>query len=500
MLLSIPLIAWAGMVSKLITDWSTNPQYEFGVFVPVFILYLLGRRWGSRPLGSTYRSVGLLTAIGLMIMLLLLPLQIIQEANPDWRPFNWIHAAIVVAFSLIPIAIIGGLGWVRHFFGPFLLIFSALPWPLATEQAVLQALSGAVTTVTVELLNLINIPALQRGNVIEIAAGSVGIADACSGIRSLAGTLMASLFFGEFYRLGIAKRIGLIGGGCLMSFFLNLCRAFFLSWRAAVEGIHSIETWHDPAGFTIFAISFACLWFLATMMSQNKNENVPAIQTKYNLPRIGIGWLSCGFLWMCFIHLGSDLWYKYREGRRAASVEWELRWPATGKSFQFVEVPSEARTILRYTTGKSAKFDWKDGSIWQVYFFRWAPGRSSVQLATMHRPEVCLPAIGYKLVETIDSVSIPVSSISIPFSGSLFEGAGTRVFVYRCLWEDFPMVGLTRNENFDMSIEGRLLAAWYGRRNLGQRLLQIAMMGLNNEDEARAQLQQKLADMIVLKG
>ena len=204
------------MVSKLTTDWSTNPQYEFGVFVPVFILYLLGRRWGSRPLGSTYRSVGLLTAIGLMIMLLLLPLQIIQEANPDWRPFNWIHAAIVVAFSLIPIAIIGGLGWVRHFFGPFLLIFSALPWPLATEQAVLQALSGAVTTVTVELLNLINIPALQRGNVIEIAAGSVGIADACSGIRSLAGTLMASLFFGEFYRLGIAKRIGLIGGGCLM--------------------------------------------------------------------------------------------------------------------------------------------------------------------------------------------------------------------------------------------------------------------------------------------
>ena len=34
----------------------------------------------------------------------------------------------------------------------------------------------------------------------------------------------------------------------------------------------------------------------------------------------------------------------------------------------------------------------------------------------------------------------------------------------------------------------------------GQRLLQVAIMGLNNEDEARAQLQQKLADMIVLKG
>ena len=500
MLVSIPLIAWAGMVSKLTTDWSTNPQYEFGVFVPVFILYLLGRRWGSRPDRSISRNVVLMTAIGLLIMLLLLPLRIVQEANPDWRPFNWFHAAIVVSFSLIPIAIVGGSAWVRHFFGPFLLIFSALPWPLATEQAVLQALSGAVTTVTVELLNLINIPALQRGNVIEIAAGSVGIADACSGIRSLAGTLMASLFFGEFYRLGTANRIALIGGGCLMSFFLNLCRAFFLSWRAAVEGIHSIEKWHDPAGFTIFAISFACLWFLATLMSQNKNENLPAVRTEINLSRFGFGWLSCGLLWMCAIYLGSDLWYKFRDGRRSPSVEWELRWPETGKSFQFVEVPSEARSILRYTSGKSAKFDWNDGSKWQVFFFRWAPGRSSVQLATMHRPEVCLPAIGYKLLDTIDSVSIPVSAINIPFSGSLFECDGNRVFVYRCLWEDFPVVGLARNQNFDMSISGRLLAAWHGRRNLGQRLLQIAIMGPSNEDEARAQLQQKLVDMIVLKG
>lgn len=500
MLVSIPLIAWAGLISKLTTDWSTNPQYEFGVFVPVFIFYLLLRRWGSRPSSSILRPVGLMTAIGLLIMLLLLPLQIIHDANPDWRPFNWFHAAIVVAFSLIPIAIVGGSAWVRHFFAPLLLIFSALPWPLATEQAVLQALSGAVTTVTVELLNLINVPALQQGNVIEIAAGSVGIADACSGIRSLAGTLMASLFFGEFYRLGMAKRIALIGGGCLMAFLLNLCRAFFLSWRAAVEGIHSIEKWHDPAGFTIFAISFACLWFLATLMSQNKNEDLPAIQPEINLARFRLGWLCCGLLWMVAIHLGSDLWYKFREGRRSASVEWELRWPESSKSFQFVEVPSEARSILRYTSGKSAKFAWQDGSMWQVFFFRWAPGRSSVQLATMHRPEVCLPAIGYKLVETTESVSIPVSSISIPFSGSLFECDGNRVFVYRCLWEDFPVVGLTRNQNFDMSIQGRLLAAWYGRRNLGQRLLQVAIMGLNNEDEARAQLQQKLADMIVLKG
>ena len=499
MLVSIPLIAWAGLISKLTTDWSTNPQYEFGYFVPFFILYLLGRRWSSRPAVSPLRPVVPAITIGLLIMFLLLPLRIVQEANPDWRPFNWFHASVVIAFSLVPIVVIGGLHWVRHFLFPFLLIFAALPWPLATEQAVLQGLSEAVTTVTVELLNLINIPAMQRGNVIDIAAGSVGIADACSGIRSLAGTLMASLFFGEFYRLGFLKRIALVAGGCSISFLLNLCRAFFLSWRAAAEGIHSIERWHDPAGFTIFAISFASLWLLATLMMKGESGDTPPIAKKLELPVVRLRWITCGIFWMLAVHIMSDAWYRSREGKRPTSIEWDLRWPEQSKSFRFTEVPHEARSILRYTSGKSAKFDWNDGSLWQVYFFHWAPGRSSAQLATMHRPEVCLPAIGYKFVEQVEPVGMPISAVTIPFTGSLFECDGSRVYVYRCLWEDFPVTGVTRNRNFDMSIRGRLLAAWYGRRNLGQRLLQVAITGMSSEQQARDHLQRRLTDLIVLK-
>ena len=92
-----------------------------------------------------------------------------------------------------------------------------------------------------------------------------------------------------------------------------------------------------------------------------------------------------------------------------------------------------------------------------------------------------------------------VSSITIPFTGSLFDCNGSQVYVYRCLWEDFPVTGVARNRNFDMSIKGRLLAAWYGRRNLGQRLLQIAITGMSNEQDARTQLQRRLTDLIVLK-
>ncbi len=500
LVVSIPVIAWSAFIRKMTTDWSTNSQYEFGYFVPFFILYLLARRWGSRPPASRDLSTRLAAILGIGILLLLLPIRIIQEASPDWRPLNWLHGTLLVILSLVPFAIIGGWAWVRHFSLPFLLIFAALPWPLSTEQAVLQGLSRVVTTFTVELLNMINIPALQRGNVIDMAAGSVGVADACSGIRSLAGTLMASIFFGEFFRLGATNRLILVLGGCLISFGLNLFRAFFLSWRAAVEGLQSIEKWHDPAGLTIFAISFAGLWFLANWMTKGEPQpNLPDPE-KFQLPSFGYKWIVPGVLWTIAIGVISEMWYRNREGKRPVPIAWSLEWPPESASFKFTPVPPETRAILRYSSGKSASFRWNDGSAWQVFFFHWAPGKSSVQLATMHRPEVCLPAVGFRYVSEASALEMSLPGVTLPFSGGIFDCESGRVYVYRCLWEDFPIIGLTRDRNFDMSVTGRLLSAWHGRRNLGQRLLQVVIQGAPSEESAREQLRTKLADLVELKG
>jgi exosortase len=262
------------MILKLRTDWATNPQYEFGIFVPFFIIYLLGRRWTTRPPPEPDLHTGLILAVAVLALLFLLPIRIVQEANPDWRPLNWVHAATAIVVTLIPFARTGGSRWVRHFLLPFLLILFALPWPLQIEQATLQALTRAVSRTTVELLNWVNIPALQHGNVIEVFKGSVGVADACSGIRSLAGTLMAAAFFGEFYTLRFSRRLLLIVSGVTVAFALNLCRTLFLSWRASVEGVSSISAWHDPAGFTIFMASFATLWLLATILCNQEIERV----------------------------------------------------------------------------------------------------------------------------------------------------------------------------------------------------------------------------------
>jgi exosortase len=489
---------WGQLVLKLTTDWSTNPQYEFGFFVPFFVFYLLSRRWADRPPPSARLSGLTAIAIGLPGLLALLPIRIIQEANPDWRPLNWVHAALVVALSLVPIAHAGGWRWVRHFGFPLCFIFLALPWPLATEQSVLQAMSHAVTAVTVELLNLLNVPALQRGNVIDIAAGSVGIADACSGIRSLAGTVMASVFFGEFYRLTVGRRLLLLAGGTIAAFALNLGRTFFLGWRAAKDGIESIQSWHDPAGYTIFLISFAALWLIAILLDRTQEASDAPVADQPFLICASPILLAAIVVWVLAIEALNEGWYRYREGRRPPAFAWEVQWPEEGATFRFTPIPDEARSILRYSSGKSALFDWSDGSVWHLFFFRWDPGRSSAQLAVMHRPEICLPAVGYKIVAPAAPVDVTLGNVKLPFTGTTFDCNGTTVYVFRCLWEDQSVSGMARARNFDMSVRGRVTSAWYGRRNLGQRLLQVGIAGTRDEQAARDELLRRLPALIAV--
>jgi hypothetical protein len=53
----------------------------------------------------------------------------------------------------------------------------------------------------VEVLGWVGVPAAEQGNLIEIAAGTVNVNEACSGVRSLQSSFMAALFLGEPCRL-----------------------------------------------------------------------------------------------------------------------------------------------------------------------------------------------------------------------------------------------------------------------------------------------------------
>src|SRR2546423_1290752 len=197
-----------------------------------------------------------------------------------------------------------------------------------------------VANLTVEALGWFNIPALQRGNLIEISTGVVGIDEACSGIRSFQSTLMAALFLGELYLLKWHRRLLLLVGGVALSFCLNVVRTLILTWHASTAGLSALEKWHDPAGMMIFLVSFACLWVLAmrlrtlnaqlsTLDSQppstlNSKTTSNSQQSTFNpqlvtLPRRYLIAIGCWAL--CVLAL-TELWYRLHDTQATGVFHW----------------------------------------------------------------------------------------------------------------------------------------------------------------------------------
>jgi exosortase len=202
----LPLIAlatcWFLFFQELCDEWHLNPQYSYGYVVPFLGLALFWRRWPERPPITQSKSAWALVAASL-ILVLLPPIRVCLQANPEWRLLYWLHGAATVALSLCLLYFIGGRSWILFFAPPIAFMFIAIPWPVGLEQSIIQGLMRTTAALTVECAGWFGIPCVQHGNLIQTTVGLVGIDEACSGVRSLQSALMLSLFLGEMHRFTI---------------------------------------------------------------------------------------------------------------------------------------------------------------------------------------------------------------------------------------------------------------------------------------------------------
>ncbi|MBS0659650.1 MAG: archaeosortase/exosortase family protein [Verrucomicrobia bacterium] len=474
------LLLWAAGVRQWYVEWEFNPLYSYGWAVPALIAWLAWRELEHLPPpGAARRSWA---AVGLLGAASLLPLRLVLEANPDWRLLSFLLAVLVVGISLTLTDRIGGAPYVRAFTPIFGLIFFALPWPQSWEYAVVQRLTGALTALTVEFLNLFGLAAVQRGNVIEVATGLVGVSDACSGIRSLQATLMLAAFLGQLFRLSWPRRLLLFPVGFAVAAVTNVVRTLFLSVLAARRG--SIDAWHDPAGFMILGVCFVVLWWIGSRWRQDSSEPsktlTPAgLPLRWTLPLIG---------WVLGVELGNAAWYRWHEREVAirGDLLWRFEYPTQAPGFAEEKIPDDERTILRANAQRAARWEDESGVEIMAVTLRWEASRAAAQLAHQHTPEVCHTANGHLFAGHLGIVRLPVPSLgglSLPFARYVFMAEQRRLFVFRCLTEDG-----TRAEapirGADYGIGARLRAALEGRRNLGQRSLELTASAPGLDEEA----------------
>jgi len=527
---------WFVLINRLRVAWTLDPQYSYGWAVPFLCAYLVYLAWERRqkPESRNQKAENgeqkaegegrhpefpisnfqflLLSGCALLYSLV----RLVQAANPVWTLVSWGLALVVIGLTL----------WFLHFNEPTLQRFNlsfrdlvfpiafflvAVPWPSVIEEPLIQALTRADARATVELVGWFGIPALPHGNVIEVATGTVGISEACSGIRSFQATVMISLFLGELYQLSGVRRAVLCLGGFAMSFLFNLVRMSLLVWVAASKGIGAIAAWHDPAGVTILVACFGGLWAFAVSLhraavprptqpstiNSSRPPRLPQpstinLQLSTRLP--SPTWpLFALAIWIVLTEIGVEGWYRAHEAHLPPAKSWTIAWPTNNPTFK--ELPLEAGTLQMLKCDENRRAGWQeDDRQWQAIFIRWNPG-TIVQLS--HTPDRCMTGAGHTLTTVANCEWFDIGGFRLPFS--VFEVMDTPqpFFIFYCLWNDQLSAMGSRATSLWLS-GNRLAPVLTGMRNTGNRSLELAVGGVNNAGEAESAVRAELEKILVV--
>ena len=281
----LPLAVFVGWwIYSLQFQWRAQEEYRFGYLVVVLVAFLVWDRWASRPQGdipvATWRAWGW--------SLLGFPLVLVAEL---YRYALARSPASATALSLgtlcfIRAAILQQWGpqTLRHFRFPILFALIAVPIPGVIWSPVVFGLKGLVTFVNVELLNLLGIPALQQGSVIQLPNCRVGVDEACSGIRSLQSSLMMALFIGDQSLRQVGLRWLLVGGAVGWAVVGNIGRSLYLSLTAHRYGAEALDAVHDTAGWSVLVVTLVGLGVMAWALARWESAWLQLVKRRRKVP------------------------------------------------------------------------------------------------------------------------------------------------------------------------------------------------------------------------
>ncbi len=246
------------VLAKLVFDWWNLPDFSHGFLVPLFALYLV---WDKRktlreiPLAPSWSGVAV-AAAGLMVLLL------------------GVYGAELFLSRVSLVILLAGLvlcfgGWqlLRELRFPILVLLLAIPLPAIVFNQLTLPLQFLASKLASALLPLFGVPVLREGNVIELPAMKLEVAEACSGIRSLMSLFTLAVFYGYFLEKSFWRRAALALASVPIAIAANAVR--ILGTGLCVQywdPDKAMGFFHEFSGWVMFLVSLGCLFIVHRVM------------------------------------------------------------------------------------------------------------------------------------------------------------------------------------------------------------------------------------------
>jgi exosortase len=254
------VVAYFPVLRFLVTIWATDEDMGHGFFVPLVAGYIVWQR-RERLFAVDWKPAW--WGVGVILW------GIAQSYLGTLGAELFLQRTAVLITLLGVILVFGGVALVKELAFPLLLLPFMIPLPTLIYTRITFPLQIFASVVAENVLNLINIPTLRDGNVLELPSQKLNVAEACSGIRSLLSLTFLSLVYAYFFDRRVWMRAALFFATIPIAILAN-------AGRVTVTGILSEKVdpslargfSHELEGWIIFMIALAMLIALHAVLNR----------------------------------------------------------------------------------------------------------------------------------------------------------------------------------------------------------------------------------------
>ena len=426
---------WPGLV-HLWSAWQA-PEYSHGPLIPIISGYLFLRQLKGvppRPGEDVDRWPGaILLAVALLLGL----------------AGNIIHIDGVVAFSLIPW--VGGLiltsfgaprGW--QFWPPVLHLAFMLPLPYFIQWQTTIVLQEISSELGVALIRGMGVPVFLEGNIIDLGAWKLHVAEACSGLRYLFPIMSFTYLFAVLYQGSVWHKAVLLLAAIPIAVGMNAVRVGIIGIIVDSYGIEYAEGFmHLFEGWAVFITCILLMLGLARVMQRFSGDRRSLAEVlDLDFSGLGTQLARIGDIRPSSQFLGLSLMFALSAGAVAALAanpdgrtarDPFLLFPRTLGSWEGLMNADLSRDIADALGADDylwMNFASPDQAVDADLFVAWYRDQSQ---GGIHSPEVCIPAGGWEMsaIETRGiAVEVRGGGVTVPVNRAVIQKGLNRQLVY----------------------------------------------------------------------
>ncbi len=242
--------AYFPILVKLVNQWANDADFTHGFLVPIVALYLA---WQRREeilqveRNPAWWGIGLLVWGSLQAFIGMLGAELFLQ-----------RSAFLISLVGI-LLVLGGTRLVRVLAFPLLLLPFMIPIPTVVYNQITFPLQLFASRVAEFTLDLMGIPVLRDGNILELASQPLSVAEACSGIRSLLALTFMSLVYAYFFDRKVWMRWVLLAATIPIAIIANAGRVTLTGYLSEIDTDLATGIFHEMEGWVIFVIAFLML-------------------------------------------------------------------------------------------------------------------------------------------------------------------------------------------------------------------------------------------------